>query len=300
MPIVEYFYNHDPGNPSSLSGFKRILSSLTSRESPVDSTKIIKFEAIGNDQEKNVALRLSVQENEFYPESIFPPNGGAFSTGAAPAKVSIVFNNKINPGSIKLGSVKYNQTDVAANLLSVDEYILNIDVGSIAGYNIAGVKTLEIVSVSDRAGNALSDQGLGIRAISYTIGAASFHDRGEDHPPVVKRQGYLGVLEVSIPRYANVQNRLAAYLNSVGVKYKDVIAQSLVNINQQSLTLYILYFERPIPALDNSFPQYAALVDSGALPTTVMLTFTHQVDLACMTRPGNILANRLFLRDLIL
>jgi len=291
MPIVEYFYNHDPGNPNSLSGFKRILHSLTDRESPVDSTKIIKFEAIGNDQEKNVALRLSVQENEFYPESIFPPNGGAFSTGAAPAKVSIVFNNKINPGSIKLGSVKYNQTDVAANLLSVDEYILNIDVGSIAGYNIAGVKTLEIVSVSDRAGNALSDQGLGIRAISYTIGAASFHDRGEDHPPVVKRQGYLGVLEVSIPRYANVQNRLAAYLNSVGVKYKDVIAQSLVNINQQSLTLYILYFERPVPALDNSFPQYAALVDSGALPTTVMLTFTHQVDLACMTGPGNITVN---------
>jgi len=291
MPIVEYFYNHDPGNPSSLGGFKQILASLTSRDNPVDSTKIVKFEAIGNDEEKNVSLRLSVQENEFYPESIFPTNGGAFSTSAAPDTISVVFNNKINPGSIKLGSVKYNQTDVAANLLSVDEYILNIDVSSISGHDLVGVKTLEIVSVSDRADNALSDQGLGIRAISYTIGASSFHDRGEDHPPVVKRQGYLGILEVHIPRYANMQERLAAYLNSVGVKYKDVIAQSLVNINQQSLTLYILYFEKPIPSLDNSFPQYAALVDSGALPTTVMLTFTHQVNLACMTRPGNILAN---------
>jgi hypothetical protein len=285
MPIQEYNYTLDPRTDMDLNGVNSQLRSLTHRERPIESVDIVDFQVIGFPDLRSVVLRLTIQENEFFARTVFPLNGASFSTAAAPSQVTIVLNDRINPASITATSIKYNGLSVAVDKITIEnEYVLNIDISSL-GNAALQTHTIEFLSLTDTNNNNLTRQDI----FSWSIGTTSSNiDRGNPEPYTKNlKRGDFKVARIPIGRYENIEKKLMTFLNSRNIDRESVIFQDVLNINESTLELYVLYFSDLFPMLIQTFPNQGALLSSNALPSTVVLSFSDKVNLECMTQSGN-------------
>ena len=162
MPVQEFLFTVDPRTDKNLSSINEQLRSLTNREDPLTLDNFISFDVIGYSGLRSVVIRVTMEVNAFYARTTFPVNGAAFSQTAAPQAIKLVFNSKVDEGSITGTSIKYNGTNVAASNITLesDGYTLINELG-------ADVLRLWIASADFSAEMTVSDEILKRAGESY-------------------------------------------------------------------------------------------------------------------------------------
>ena len=274
MPVQEFLFTVDPRTDKNLSSINEQLRSLTNREDPLTLDNFISFDVIGYSGLRSVVIRVTMEVNAFYARTTFPVNGAAFSQTAAPQAIKLVFNSKIDEGSITGTSIKYNGANVAANKISLesDGYTLSVDTSGLS-YNALQTHTVELISLKDRKGNGLSKQDI----FSYVVGTSgsATSDRGNPEPYTYRdKLGDFKVTSFVIDRYAKIADKITEYLKTNKIDRDSVIAQDILNVNEHTLEVYILYFSDLFPSVIRTFPQEGALVSSDGVPTEAVITFS--------------------------
>ena len=272
MPAQEFLFTVDPRTDKNLSSINEQLRSLTNREDPLTLDNFISFDVIGYNGLRSVVIRVTMEVNAFYARTTFPINGAAFSETAAPQAIKLVFNSKVNEGSITDTSIKYNGTSVAASNITLesDGYTLSVDTSGLS-YNALQTHTIELISLKDRKGNGLSKQDV----FSYVVGTSgsATSDRGNPEPYTYHDKiGDFKVTSFVIDRYAKIADKITEYLKTNSINRDSVIAQDILNVNEHTLEVYILYFSDLFPSVIRTFPQEGALVSSDGVPTEAVIT----------------------------
>ena len=274
MPAQEFLFTVDPRTDKNLSSINEQLRSLTNREDPLTLDNFISFDVIGYNGLRSVVIRVTMEVNAFYARTTFPINGAAFSETAAPQAIKLVFNSKVNEGSITDTSIKYNGTSVAASNITLesDGYTLSVDTSGLS-YNALQTHTIELISLKDRKGNGLSKQDV----FSYVVGTSgsATSDRGNPEPYTYHDKiGDFKVTSFVIDRYAKIADKITEYLKTNSINRDSVIAQDILNVNEHTLEVYILYFSDLFPSVIRTFPQEGALVSSDGVPTEAVITLS--------------------------
>ena len=148
MPVQEFLFTVDPRTDKNLSSINEQLRSLTNREDPLTLDNFISFDVIGYSGLRSVVIRVTMEVNAFYARTTFPVNGAAFSQTAAPQAIKLIFNSKVDEGSITDTSIKYNGANVAANKISLesDGYTLSVNTSGLS-YDALKTHTVELISL---------------------------------------------------------------------------------------------------------------------------------------------------------
>lgn len=274
MPVQEFLFTVDPRTDKNLSSINEQLRSLTNREDPLTLDNFISFDVIGYSGLRSVVIRVTMEVNAFYARTTFPVNGAAFSQTAAPQAIKLIFNSKVDEGSITGTSIKYNGANVAADKISLesDGYTLSVDTSGLT-YDAVQTHTVELISLRDRKGNGLSKQDV----FSYVVGTSgsATSDRGNPEPYTYHdKVGDFKVTSFVIDRYAKIADKITEYLKTNNIDRDSVIAQDILNVNEHTLEVYILYFSDLFPSVIRTFPQEGALVSSDGVPTEAVITFS--------------------------
>ena len=274
MPVQEFLFTVDPRTDKNLSSINEQLRSLTNREDPLTLDNFISFDVIGYSGLRSVVIRVTMEVNAFYARTTFPVNGAAFSQTAAPQTIKLVFNSKVDEGSITGTSIKYNGTNVAASNITLesDGYTLSVNTSGLS-YNALQTHTIELISLKDKKGNGLSKQDV----FSYVVGTSgsATSDRGNPEPYTYHdKVGDFKVTSFVIDRYAKIADKITEYLKTNNIDRESVIAQDILNVNEHTLEVYILYFSDLFPSVIRTFPQEGALVSSDGVPTEAVITFS--------------------------
>ena len=274
MPVQEFLFTVDPRTDKNLSSINEQLRSLTNREDPLTLDNFISFDVIGYSGLRSVVIRVTMEVNAFYARTTFPVNGAAFSQTAAPQAIKLIFNSKVNEGSITDTSIKYNGASVAASNITLesDGYTLSVDTSGLS-YNALQTHTVELISLRDKKGNTLSKQDV----FSYVVGTSgsATSDRGNPEPYTYNdKVGDFKVTSFVIDRYSKIADKITEYLKTNNIDRESVIAQDILNVNEHTLEVYILYFSDLFPSVIRTFPQEGALVSSDGVPTEAIITFS--------------------------
>ncbi|MDA7496154.1 hypothetical protein N8457_00535, partial [bacterium] len=274
MPVQEFLFTVDPRTDKNLSSINEQLRSLTNREDPLTLDNFISFDVIGYSGLRSVVIRVTMEVNAFYARTTFPVNGAAFSQTAAPQAIKLVFNSKVDEGSITDTSIKYNGASVIASNITLesDGYTLSVSTSSLS-HDALKTHTIELISLQDRKGNELSKQDV----FSYVVGTSgsAASDRGNPEPYTYHdKVGDFKVTSFVIDRYAKIADKITEYLKTNNIDRNSVIAQDILNVNEHTLEVYILYFSDLFPSVIRTFPQEGALVSSDGVPTEAVITFS--------------------------